>query len=1098
MDDITRWLEGHGLGKYLGLFEESEITFSDLHLLTEDDVRELNLPLGPRRRLLAALDGLRSDPVASLDHGAEATGATTSADAERRQLTVMFCDLVGSTALSEDMDPEDYRDVIAAYQTAVTATVTEHEGYLARFMGDGLLVYFGYPNAQETDPERATRAGLAIVEAVGSLQFTPPLEVRLGIATGPVVVGDIIGEGASEEVAVLGETPNLAARLQGAAAPNTVLISPTTQRLVRGRVETQALEPMPLKGLTAPVVPYRALRSRSLSEVSSSLSDSSPLVGRDVEVVLLKRAWAHACSSEGQVVLLSAEAGVGKSRLLRAFQESIKTEHPRRVQWHCSPYHRSTPHFPATEQIKRSIRFDRDDPNPGARLGRLETMLSELGLDAEEMVPLLARWLSIPVGDRYALTDYSAEEGKRRVLMAQIELLLAAARQSPVLFIVEDLHWADASTIEVVGEMVNAIAEARVLMVVTARPEFAPPWDALSNSTTHRLNSLTKSETRALVRGIVAEEGLAAETVERIVERSDGVPLFIEEVTKSLLESSGDGSVPSSLKDSLMARLDRLGETKELAQMASVIGRSFFLDALCGLAERPRDVIEQELARLFDAGLVHRRANGEYAFKHALIRDAAYDSMLRNARRTFHGRYAAHLSAHLAEQGADEGQPALLALHYSEAGNVDAAIEHWTRAGDMALANAAQAESAEHFQHALMLLGNLAAPLRRPTEELSILLRLGQAQYGALGGGAPATMATYIRAAELAEDFGSSADMCRAQYGQCSALLISGRTLDVFDVTREIARLAVDSETVWAAAVANRMAGAAYYMTGQLDEARKALEHVMSSRDVLALGQAGFGHDPYITAGSMLGLVEWTLGFPQSAIERCERAVAEVERVAVNPNTVAYALLWRMQIGILCRQQDLLSRSVHALRAFNRRARRFGMPVYMIGEGGFLVRSGRVREGLTILETSHQESLASGSRQLLPLVHLLEAEGHLAAGDVQRCHATLAVTEELIAQTSNSVYQPEVYRLRGNAWMLEGDFDSAESSYLSALELARSQNAMSWQLRAATDLAELWGQQGKRDDAIGLLSPILSWFTEGLDMPDLMDAKQLLDRLERN
>lgn len=786
MDDIKRWLESHGLEKYAEVFVENEIDLDVLDELTMDELKDLEIPLGARKRILKAIAaGTQASP--SEEGTSSEPMAAPNREAERRQLTVMFCDLVGSTALSESMDPEDYRDVIAAYQTAVSVVVTEHDGYLARFMGDGLLIYFGYPEAHENDPERAARAGLAIVETVGALHVRPHLEVRVGIATGPVVVGDIIGEGASEEAAALGETPNLAARLQGAASPNFVLLSPATQGLLRGRVETQTLAPVNLKGFSAPIVPHRALRPRSLSEVSGTHFDSSPLVGRDVEVALLERAWLHAQSCEGQVVLLSGEAGVGKSRLLRAFQDSTNTKQRRRVQWHCSPYHQTTANYPAIEQIKRSIRLD--DEDPGGSLERLEAMINDLGLDTKEVVPLLARMLSISVGDQYAIPEYSAEEIKRRILTAQIDLLLAAAEQIPVLFIMEDLHWGDPSTIEVVGEMVTAIEDSRVLILITARPEFVPPWDAQSYGTTHRLNSLTKSETRALVRGIVEEQGLSAEVVERIVERSDGVPLFIEEVTKNLLESSGEVGVPSSLQDSLMARLDRLGASKELAQMASVIGRSFALDALDALTEWPRAALEQGLTQLFDAGLVRRRASGEYEFKHALVRDAAYDSMLRNQLRKLHGRYANHLKA----SGAGERQPELLAQHYTEAGNAEQAIDYWTRAGDKALAHAAQPEAAALFQRALALLDRLDGSPRRPTDELSVLLRLGQAQFGALGGAAPRTIETFSRAAELAKDFGSLADMCRAQYGRAVGLFISGRTLEAFEPAREIERLSVES-----------------------------------------------------------------------------------------------------------------------------------------------------------------------------------------------------------------------------------------------------------------------------------------------------------------
>lgn len=1092
MGNIKSWLESHRLEKYADLFIENEIDLDILDDLTMDELKELDIPLGARKRILKAIAAGGEDSLST-----KAVGSTPSAasgrEAERRQLTVMFCDLAGSTALSESMDPEDYREVISAYQTGASRVVAEHDGYLARFMGDGLLIYFGYPQAQENDPERAARAGLAIVEAVGALPFSPELAVRVGIATGPVVVGDIIGEGASEEVAVLGETPNLAARLQAAAAPNSVLLAPATQRLLRGSVETQALAAVDLKGLSEPIVPHRALRPRSLSEVSSARFDTSPLVGREVEVALLERAWLHAQSGEGQVILLRGEAGVGKSRLLRAFQDSINAEERRRVQWHCTPYHQNTANYPSVEQIKRSIAFD--DADAVASVERLRAMVTSLGLKTQQVVPMLAWFLSIPVGDAYTTPESSPEELKLRALAVQVDLLLAAAKQAPVLFILEDLHWADPSTLEVLGEMASAIEDSRVLILMTARPEFEPPWDAQSNSIVHGLNSLTKSETRTLVQRLAEQQGLTTEMVEGIVERSDGVPLFIEEVTKNLLESSGSVGVPASLQDSLMARLDRLGASKELAQMASVIGRSFALDTLVALTGWPRAAIEQGLTLLADAGLVRRRTSGEYEFKHALVRDAAYDSMLRNPLRKHHARFAEHLKV----SGVGERQPELLAQHYTEAGDDEQAIALWILAGDRALAHAAQSEAAAHFGRALALLDGLEESTRRPTDELSVLLRLGQAQFGALGGAAPQTIKIYTRAAKLAKDFGTVADMCQAQYGHWVGLMISGRTLESVDVAREINRLSVESGDRWSQAVSDRLRGAAHYLTGQLDEARKLLLQVLLAREVLEQGPRGFGHDPYFTAAPTLAVVEWTLGFPQEAIKRSERNLAELDAVAMNPNTMSYALVWHMLLTLFSRRQTLLLEVVGALEEHTRRSGGiFWGAMCDWGKGAHLIRSGKAHEGLKVLERGYREFVATGALQVVPFARLLEAEGHIATGDLQRCLTTLTAAEELATQTAQLVYLPEVHRLRGVALALKGEPVSAGASFRCALDIARTHNAKSFELRAATSLADFWRGMGKHGEALSLLLPIYNEFGAGDDWPDVHDAKCLIEQLKQN
>ena len=763
----------------------------------------------------------------------------------------------------------------------------------------------------------------------------------------------------------------------------------------------------------------------------------------------------------------------------------------RRVQWHCSPHHQTTANYPVIEQSKRSIGLDDDDPH--GSLERLEAMVNDIGLDAKDTVPRLARLLSIPIHDKYATPEYSPEEIKRRVLIAQLDLLLAAAEQIPVLFIIEDLHWADPSTVEVVGEMVTAIADSRVLMLMTSRPEFQPPWGTPSNGTTHRLNSLTKSETRALVRGIVEEQGLTAETLERIVERTDGVPLFIEEVTKNLLESSGDVSVPSSLQDSLMARLDRLGASKELAQIASVIGRSFALDALEALAERPRAAVEQGLAQLFDAGLVRRRTNGEHEFKHALVRDAAYDSMLRKSLRKLHERYASYLKA----SGAGERQPELLAQHYTEAGDAPQAIDYWTRAGDKALAHAALPEAVAHFQRALALLDGLNAPARRHSDELSVLLRLGQAQFGAVGGAAPPTMETFRRATELAQEFGSLADTCRAHYGRWVTLVISGRTLEALETSRKIGQLAVEADNQWAQAISNRLYGGTLYLRGQLHEASKAMQHVIASRDVLEQGPRGFGHDPYFTAESTLAHVEWALGFPEAAIVRSEQNLGALDPAAMNANTVSFILAWHLMLTVLCRRQDLLSDTIETLHEHSRRSGgKFFASIGMWAKGAYLIRSGQVHEGLRVAQHGCREYLGTGALQQVQLAYLVAAEGHIADGDAHGGLAALTEAEEVTTRTSQAFYEPEIHRFRGTALVLEGDLKRAQASYSKALEIAQAQDAKSWELRAATGLAELWGRQGKPDEAVNLLAPIYGWFTQGEDLPDIVDAKRLLEWLE--
>ena len=712
MNDIGQWLEQHGLGQYAEAFANNDIDFRALPTLTEEDLKELGLSLGHRRILQQAIAEFaerESTETETTDQAGEPVVPT--GEAERRQLTIMFCDLVGSTALSESMDLEEYREVLTAYQAAVRKATEHYGGYIARYMGDGLLAYFGYPQAHEGDPERAVRAALTSVDAVSALDLVSPLEVRIGIATGPVVVGDIIGEGASEEAAVLGETPNVAARLQGVAGPNEVIISPSTERLLKNRVEVRRLAHMNLKGLSRPITPYQALRVRSMGEVSDASQKLLPLIGREVEVALLRRGWRTAQEGEGQVVILSGEAGVGKTHVVRSFQDEARGEIRNRVLWFCEPYYQTTANYPAIERIRRVLKLAEDDSTEKS-LDKLESMLESLGLGVPELAPVLGFLLSISTETRYPPLAYSPEELRQRIISAQVDLLLAMAAQSPVLMVVEDVHWADPTTVEVLERFVEAIRAERILMILTSRPEFESPWVHHGHVTNHTLSRLNRHETVEMIKCVMRNKSLPRETMEQIVSRTDGVPLFVEEVTKALLSSAGEVGVPASLHDSLMARLDRLGPVKELAQTASVIGRSFPVELLATVSGRSMDEIETGLRTLREAGLAYpRRGHGHtiFDFKHALVRDAAYGSLLHSSRQTLHRRVAEQLAA--GPQGQTE--PELLATHYAEAGCLEDAAELWGIAGNRSVARSAFNEAVSHFSAGIDALSQLeSTPLR--------------------------------------------------------------------------------------------------------------------------------------------------------------------------------------------------------------------------------------------------------------------------------------------------------------------------------------------------------------------------------------------------
>jgi class 3 adenylate cyclase/tetratricopeptide (TPR) repeat protein len=699
MGDMASWLDRHGLGKYLSILADNDVELDIVADITDDDLKEFGFSFGDRKRFLrAARERDESETTQTADTRPAEAAAPANRDAERRQLTVMFCDLVGSTALSAKLDPEDYRVVVSRFQSAATEAITQNGGFIARYMGDGVLTYFGYPAASENDPEQAVRGGLAIVEAVGALDIEPRLQVRVGIATGPVVVGDIIGEGASEEAAVLGETPNLAARLQSAAQPDMVLVAASTRALLGDRLEIQAMPKLSLKGIPGPVEAFRALRSRSTAEVSETKRDDYPLVGREVELALLERAWRIVCSGQSQAVLLTGEAGVGKSRLVRAFRERLPVD-TAQITWYCSPYGKGTANFPFIEHLKRMLarpQFDNLE-----QLAQLERLCEELEVESARSRPLIARLLDIelPEPDTQQLP---AEELKRRLQQLQVDLLRKTATRTPTVLIVEDLHWVDPTSTEVLGQAIDELANEPVMLLMTARPEFTCQWLEYSHCLQHSLSHLSREDTLALVRSIIVDRGLGEDVAKHVLERTDGVPLYVEELTKTLLESADDVGIPASLQDSLMARLDRLGSTKELAQIASVIGRDFAEDALAELAGITRADVQQGLTSLIDAGLVLRRRarrDGTYEFKHALIRDAAHESLLKERRRSLHARYAYSLG--------DDSSAELKAVHFTEAGLWDDGASCWHSAGIEAVAKSAHLEAVQHFRNAAACLARL-------------------------------------------------------------------------------------------------------------------------------------------------------------------------------------------------------------------------------------------------------------------------------------------------------------------------------------------------------------------------------------------------------
>src|SRR5271166_702170 len=769
--DVAAWLQGLGLERYAPAFLENRIEADILPSLTLEDLRDLGVTLvGDRRRLLDAIAALGvaiSTPAASAP--AVTAAAPAPADAERRQLTVMFCDLVGSTALSTRHDPEDLRELIGDYHRVVAETIGRFDGFVAKYMGDGVLIYFGYPQAHEDDAERAVRAGLAVIEAVGKLPAREDLSVRLGIATGLAVVGDLIGEGSAQERGVVGETPNLAARLQALAAPSTLVIGDATRRQIGGLFDLADLGPQTLAGFAEPQPAWRVIgESGMLSRFEALRSGETPLVGRDEEVELLIRRWQQAKSGEGRVVLISGEPGIGKSRLTAALSEHIGSEPHTRLRYFCSPHHQDSALYPFIAQLERAAGFARDDEVEG-KLGKLRALLAP-GSRNDDDIALLSELLSLP--SSAADLNLSPQRKREKLFEAMLDQLEAVARHRPVLMVFEDAHWIDPTSRELLDLTVDRVRRLPVLLAITFRPEFQPPWGGRSHVTSLALNRLGERDGEALVQTLAGNAALAPEIVAEIVERTDGVPLFVEELTKAVLESAAQGdrvaavlgtaslaalSVPATLHASLMARLDRLGPMpKEIAQIGAVLGREFAYELIEPVAQRHERELQAALDRLGEAGLLFCRGvapHSSYLFKHALVQDAAYSTLLRGRRQELHAAIAAALEREFPELVA--AQPALLAHHLTAAGNTERAVDQWLKAGRQSADRSAHHEAIGHYGRGLAALTASPEGRARSNQEIELQLARGLSLFTVGGFSAAGAPEIYARARELADQRGN-------------------------------------------------------------------------------------------------------------------------------------------------------------------------------------------------------------------------------------------------------------------------------------------------------------------------------------------------------
>jgi class 3 adenylate cyclase/predicted ATPase len=1046
----------------------------------------------------------------------------TAPDAERRQLTVLFCDLVDSTVLAQRLDPEDYRAVVRAYQEAAVAAMQPFDGYVAQYLGDGLLVYFGYPQAHEDAAQRAVRAGLAMVDAMVPLnthlvpQYGVRVAVRLGLHTGVAVAGSV-GSGARQEQLAMGDTPNIAARLQGLAAPNTVVLSTVTARLLHGAFALEDLGVQQLKGVAEPMSIFRVLSpGESVRDEAEPVPARLPiLVGREAELGLLLRRWEQSKTGLGQVVLLSGEAGIGKTTLIEALHTHIAREGYTRVGFRGSSYHTHSALYPVIEHLRRVLRLDRQD-SPEAAFDKLERALQGYRFPQAEVVPLLAALLAVPLPEgRYAALTLTPQQQRQQTLDALVAWLVEEAERRPVLAVYEDVHWADPSTLELLGMLVEQAPTTPMLHVLAFRPDFVPPWPPRSHMTPLTLNRLDRSQVEALIRHLAGGKALPAEVVQHLVTRTDGVPLFVEELTKTVLEFGllrGEGPhyvltgplasvpIPTTLHDSLMARLDRLGAAKAVAQLGAVLGREFAYALILALAPLDEATLQARLEQLVAAELLYQRGRpprATYLFKHALIQDAPYQSLLKSTRQQVHQQIAQVLEAQFPETVAT--QPELVAQHYTEAGLTEQTIPYWQRAGHQALQRSANLEAVRHLTTGLELLATLPENPARAQQELDLQLALGPALMATRGNAAPEVEQTYARAQALCRHVGETSQLFPTLWGLYRFYRTRGALPTAREIGEQLVRLAEQAADPTRCLEAHDALGTTLLFLGDYTAARTHLEHGVALIDpttqrAQALRQ---GEAPGVRCLFMAANTLWCLGYSAQAVRQSREALVLAQELA-HPYSLTVA--HHQAAWLHYRRREIPAVQAHADTLLTL-ATAQGFPLYVgtgtCWRGWALAMQGAGEAGLAQLHQGLATVVATGQDLTRPhcLILLAEAAGHV--GQVEEGLRLLAEALAALEASERGDLLPEAYRLQGELLLRQAVLDAAqaEACFPKALGVARHQQARSYELRTAVSLSRLWQQQDKRAKARELLAPIYGWFTEGFDTTDLQEAKALLDEL---
>ena len=1121
--DIGHWLRSLGLDQYESAFRDHKIDAEVLPDLTAEDLKDLGVtPVGHRRRLLQAIAALQKpapDSTASqpeteqrLDRGLVKT------DAERRQLTVMFVDLVGSTELSLKLDPEELREISRGYQDATAREVGRFGGHVAKYMGDGVLVYFGYPQAHEDDAVRAIYAGLAVVRAVKHLgkrmlaSHGGRLRARVGAATGVVVVGDLVGTEGSEPGAVTGETPNLAFRLQEAAGPGQVVVAERTRVLAGEAFKYEEPEQRKLKGFPDPVRLWRVLGPSGAESRFEALHGRwlTPMVGREHEIALLMERWHQAKEGEGQVVLISSEAGIGKSRITEVLRERVMADEHLLIRLQCSPYHTNSALYPILEHLERAAGFERDD-TPETKLSKLEAMLGRTGTVVTEIGALFAPLLSIPTGDRYPPLGLTPERQKEQTLAALTDQVIGLAAGKPVLMILEDAHWIDPTTLESMDLTIARVETSRVLLVITFRPEFQPNWLGRPHATSVSLNHLSKRQVAEMVNGVTGGRALPPTVLDQIIARTDGVPLFVEELTRMVLESGllkEEGgafvlesplppmAIPWTLQDSLMARLDRLAPARNVAQTASAIGRSFSRELLSSVVGIDPAKLDMTLDPLVDSGLVFRQGTGSearFAFKHALVQDAAYQSMLKSQRQRLHARIANVLEAKVGMVA--EAAPEMIAQHYAAAEMNESAIHWWQRAGKRALEQSANLEAIAILNKALAALNRVSDRAGLRSREFAILTALGSALGSTKGYGAPEAKKVYVKALDIVKETGDVEGGLPALFGVWATFFATGQHKESGDLLREFMRITRERNTEDFNSVSQWMLIQELFLEGNFKDAVGVLEERLERRigindEKLALE---IGEHPGALIYTVASWSHVFLGNIERSID-CMNKALTLAKLSNHANSIANSLAYECvlykELGNI---EKAHSSAVECIAYGEKQEIPAWIAVARVVKGLCECHSGGGIDSVALV----RQGLADWRKiyaLFLPQFSLYLAEACLVAGRFEEGLRAVEEGLQSAIEFRERAACAELHRIRGELLATSGGRpgDEVETCFRDALDIARKQQAKTFELRAATSLARLWAGRGEGQRAHDLLAPIYGSFGD-FNTRDLSEAKVLLN-----